>query len=101
MLVARCGVAMPYPAILLKSWLSNSLRSTTINTVGFSVSPPPRNSWDGNRYHGEGLAAALRMPDKPAPFVRIVNPLNHLLHGTGLVLAQHNFGQRVVPVSGK
>ena len=36
------------------------------------------------------------MPDKPAPFVRILNPLNYFLHSARLVLTQHNFGELVV-----
>ena len=36
------------------------------------------------------------MPDKPTPFVRIVNPLNDLLDCPRLVLAQHDFGELVV-----
>ena len=63
---------------------------------GFFRFPAAAQQSGSNGYHRQRLTAALRVPDQSSPLNRVVNPFNHLLHRTGLVLAQHDFSQLVI-----
>ena len=49
-----------------------------------------------NRNHRQGLAAALRVPDETPPLRSLGDSLHHLLHGSGLVLAENLLRQFIV-----
>ena len=83
------------PAGCWKSWLSSSLRSTSIRTVGFSNTRIGQDLL-APRDHREGLARALRVPDEAPALARGRRPLDHLLDGPRLVLAEDDLPQLVV-----